>query len=90
MARPLRLEFPGKLFHVTARGKERRDIFLGDAVGDRGASIEVPGATCGRFNWIYHADCLMTNHYHLLVETPEANPSKGMRKLNGMYTQQVN
>jgi putative transposase len=75
VARPLRLEFAGALYHVTARGNERRDIFLGDADGDRAALLNVLGATCERFNWLIHADCLMTNHDHLLVETPDANPN---------------
>jgi REP element-mobilizing transposase RayT len=48
------------------------------------------GKTCDRFNWLCHAYCLMTNHYHLLVETLDANLSKGMRQLNGVYTQQAN
>jgi REP element-mobilizing transposase RayT len=90
MARPLRLEFAGALYHVTARGNERRSIFLGDADGDRAAFLGVLGQTCERFNWICHADCLMTNHSHLLLETPDANLSKGMRQLNGVYTQYVN
>ena len=90
MARPLRLEFAGALYHVTARGNERRDIFLGDTDGDRAALLNVLGATCERFNWLIHAYCLMTNHYHLLVETPDANLSAGMRQLNGVFTQYVN
>jgi putative transposase len=90
MARPLRLEFAGALYHVTARGNELRSIFLGDADGDRAAFLDVLGATCERFNWLVHAYCLMTNHYHLLVETPDANLSKGMRQLNGVFTQSVN
>jgi len=90
MARPVRLEFAGALYHVTARGHERRSIFLGDADGDRAAFLRILGQTCERFNWICHAYCLMTNHYHLLLETPDANLSKGMRQLNGVYTQSVN
>jgi len=90
VARPLRLEFSGAVYHVTARGNERRSIFLGAADGDRAAFLEVLGATCERFNWLVHAYCLMTNHYHLLVETPDANLSKGMRQLNGVFTQYVN
>jgi REP element-mobilizing transposase RayT len=90
MARPLRLEFADALYHVTARGNERRNIFLGNINGDRAAFLEVLAATCERFNWTCHAYCLMTNHYHLLVETPDANLSKGMRQLNGVYTQRVN
>jgi len=90
MARPLRLEFAGALYHVTARGNERRDIFLGNADEDRDRFLDVLSQTCERFNWICHAYCLMTNHYHLLIETPDANLSKGMRQLNGVYTQHVN
>jgi REP-associated tyrosine transposase len=90
MARPLRLEFSGALYHVTARGNERRSIFLGDADSDRATFLEVLNATCERFTWLVHAYCLMTNHYHLLVETPEANLSRGMRQLNGVFTQYVN
>ena len=45
---------------------------------------------CERYNWVIHAYCLMTNHYHLLIETPDANLSKGMRQLNGVYTQRFN
>ena len=90
MARPLRLEFPGALFHVTARGNERRSIFLGNVDDDRTVFLDVLTLTCERFNWICHAYCLMTNHYHLVVETPDANLSKGMRQLNGVYSQHVN
>jgi REP element-mobilizing transposase RayT len=90
MARPLRLEFAGALYHATARGNERRSIFLGDADGDRTASLRILEQTCERFNWICHAYCLMTNHDHLLLETPDANLSKGMRQLNGVYSQDVN
>jgi hypothetical protein len=63
MARPLRLEFAGALYRVTARGNERRRIFLGGADGDRAAFLGVLGQTRERFNWICHAYCLMTNHY---------------------------
>ncbi len=86
MARPLRLEFSGALYHVSARGNEWKAIFLGDGDNDRLAFLEILGATCERFNWICHAYCLMTNHYHLVIETPDANLSLGMRQLNGVYT----
>ncbi len=79
MARPLRLEFTGALYHVTARGNERHDIFPGNPDDDRVAFLETLSSTCDRFNWICHVYCLITNHYHLLVETPDANLSKGMR-----------
>ena len=88
MARPLRLELSGGVYHVTSRGDGREDIYLSDA--DRAAWLEIFGAVCERFNWVCHAWCQMTNHYHLLVETPEANLAQGMRQLNGVYTQQFN
>lgn len=88
MARPLRIELSGGIYHVTSRGDGREDIFLSDQ--DRIAWLEVFGQTCERFNWVCHAWCQMTNHYHLLVETPEANLAQGMRQLNGVYTQRFN
>ena len=88
MARPLRLEFAGALYHVTSRGDRREGIYADDA--DRSCWIGVLAHTCERFNWRVHAYCLMSNHYHLLAETPEGNLSAGMRHLNGVYTQQVN
>lgn len=88
MARPLRLEFAGALYHVTARGDRREDIYLDDE--DRAAWLEIVGDVCARFNWLVHAYCQMTNHYHLLVETVDGNLSKGMRQLNGVYTQRFN
>ncbi|WP_247682600.1 transposase [Pseudoalteromonas sp. MMG013] len=88
MARPLRLEFAGALYHVTSRGNERKPIYLEPADFDLFlAQLE---RVCERFNWYIHAYCLMTNHYHLLVETLEANISAGMRQLNGVYTQSFN
>jgi REP element-mobilizing transposase RayT len=88
MARPLRVEFDGALYHVTSRGNAREDIF--DEDGDRKAFLETLGKVINRFNWLCHAYCLMDNHYHLVIETPEANLSKGMRQLNGIYTQVYN
>jgi putative transposase len=88
MARPLRLQFAGALYHVTSRGNGRADIYFTEA--DRLAWQAVLAQTCQRFNWRVHAWCQMTNHYHLLVETPEANLAEGMRQLNGVYTQIVN
>lgn len=73
---------------MTSRGDRREDIFLNDA--DRRAWLEVFGQVCKRFNWVCHAWCQMTNHYHIVVETVEANLSQGMRQLNGVYTQHVN
>lgn len=88
MARPLRLEFAGALYHVTSRGDHQEDIFLCD--DDRKEWLEVLGTVCSRFNWVVHAYCQMTNHYHLLLETADGNLSGGMRQLNGLYTQRFN
>ena len=88
MARPLRLELSGGVYHVTSRGDRREDIYLSDA--DRGMWLGVFAEVCERFNWVCHAWCLMSNHYHILVETPEANLAQGMRQLNGVYTQRFN
>lgn len=88
MARPLRLEFPGALYHVTSRGDRREDIFLND--DDRVDWLDVLATVCTRFNWIVHAFCQMNNHYHLLVETVDGELSGGMRQLNGIYTQRFN
>lgn len=63
-------------------------IFLHD--DDRLEWLDVLGTVCARFNWVVHAWCQMSNHYHLLLETAEGNLSKGMRQLNGLYTQRFN
>ena len=88
MSRPLRLEYAGAFWHVTARGNERRDIFREEA--DRDDFLRILGRTVTLFRWRLHAYVLMGNHYHLLVETPEPTLSRGMRQLNGLYTQGVN
>jgi len=88
MARPLRIEFQGAVYHITSRGDERRGIFLDDT--DRAAFLEILDDVVSRFGWLCHAYCLMGNHYHLLIETPDANLSRGMRHLNGVYTQHFN
>ncbi|WP_127024965.1 REP-associated tyrosine transposase [Rheinheimera mangrovi] len=88
MSSPLRLEFAGALYHVTSRGNERKAIYQNEA--DHQAFLELMAQVCERFNWVVHAYCLMTNHYHLLLETPDANLSGGMRQLNGVYTQTFN
>jgi REP element-mobilizing transposase RayT len=76
------------LYHVTSRGDRREDIYSGDE--DRVAWLDILGAVCERFNWTCHAYCLMSNHYHLVVETIEGNLAGGMRQLNGVFTQYVN
>lgn len=78
MARPLRIQYQGALYHVTARGNARLPIVEDDE--DRAALLEASGETAERFRWRCHAFCLMTNHYHFVVETPEANLSRGMRR----------
>lgn len=88
MLRPLRLEFPDALYHLTSRGDRREDIYEDDT--DRRAYLEVLSSVIEQFNWTCYAYCLMSNHYHLLVQTPDANLSKGMRQLNGVYTQAYN
>lgn len=88
MARPLRIEFPGAVYHVTSRGNARQDIFITDA--DRHIFFRVLSSAVNRFNIIIHAYCLMGNHYHLLIETPEGNLSETMRHINGVYTQRFN
>ncbi|MEX2224173.1 MAG: transposase [Candidatus Rokuibacteriota bacterium] len=88
MARPLRLQFPGGIYHVTARGNDRRPIFEDD--DDRARFLVVLAATVARYRVVCHAYCLMGNHYHVLLQTPEANLSTTMRQLNGVYTQRFN
>ncbi|MCU7927932.1 MAG: transposase [Candidatus Thiodiazotropha sp. (ex Dulcina madagascariensis)] len=88
MARPLRIEFAGALYHLTSRGDRREAIYEDDE--DREAFLKVLAEVVKRYNWICHAFCLMTNHYHLVIETVEGNLSQGMRQLNGVYTQASN
>lgn len=88
MARPLRIEYPGALYHVTARGNARQDIFLDDE--DRQRFLGVLARVVSRCHLLLHAYCLMDNHFHLVVETPEGNLSNVMRQLNGVYTQAFN
>jgi putative transposase len=88
MPRPLRIQFEGAIYHVTSRGNAREKIFVDDE--DRTAFLEVLAEVVGRFGWICHAYCLMSNHYHILIETPEPNLSQGMQLLNGVYTQSFN
>ena len=88
MSRPLRLEFSGAVYLITARGNGRGNIFIDDT--DRYQFLSILSNTVQRYNWICHAFCLMDNHYHLLIETPGTTLSLGMRQLNGMYTQRFN
>ena len=88
MSRPIRIEFPDALYHVTARGDRREAIFDDDL--DRRLFLSTLEQVVNRFSWVCHAWCLMDNHYHLLIQTPDGNLSKGMRQLNGVYTQASN
>lgn len=88
MARPLRIEFAGALYHVTARGNAQADIYADDS--DRQQFLSLLQNTVERYDWYCHAYCLMDNHYHLLIETHAPTLSKGMKFLNGTYTQYYN
>ncbi|ULA63282.1 MAG: Y1Tnp domain-containing protein [Nitrospira sp.] len=88
MARPLRIEFPGAVYHVTSRGNARQDIVTDDQ--DRSQWLILLAHVVERYGWRCHAYCLMDNHYHLLIETPQPTLSLGMRQLNGRYTQAYN
>lgn len=88
MTRPLRIQFPGALYHITSRGDRREAIYLDDE--DRQIWINILASVCERYNWKVHAYCQMTNHYHLLIESIDGNLSNGMRQLNGVYTQRFN
>ena len=88
MARPPRPQFPDGVYHVSARGNERSPVYRDD--GDRRRFIELLAHVRGRYRWRVFSYCLMTNHYHLLVQTPEPNVARGMRQLNGVYAQWFN
>src|SRR5271157_4332301 len=88
MARPLRIIFPGAVYHVTSRGNNKNEIFKDDQ--DREDFLKILYQVNRRYNWLCHAYCLMDNHYHLLIETMDGNLSIGMRQLNGVYTQLFN
>lgn len=88
MARPLRIEFPGAFYHVTARGNERKPIYRTDV--DRCQFLAVLADIVDHYHLLLHAYVLMDNHYHLLVETIEANLGRAMPDLNGAYAQCFN
>ena len=87
MSRPLRFEFPGAVWHLYNRGVNRQDIFFDD--DDRNLFLDILKRTVHRYGWLVHAWAQMTNHYHLLVETPQTNLSAGMRDLDRDYAQPV-
>jgi putative transposase len=88
MSRKLRVEYPGAIYHVMNRGDRREPIFKDDA--DRELFLETLGQTCAKTGWQVHAYCLMPNHFHLVVETPQANLVAGMKWLLGVYTSRFN
>jgi REP element-mobilizing transposase RayT len=88
MARPLRIQYPHAVYHVTARGNERKAIVRDDT--DRERFVQTLADMVEQYRVICHAWVLMDNHYHLLIETPDANLSRAIRHLNGVYTQAFN
>lgn len=88
MSRPLRLEHPGAILHISTRGNERRAIYRSDR--DRKIFLELLGKTIGVHRWTLHAWVLMNNHYHLIVETPVPTLSRGMKSLNEQYAENFN
>lgn len=88
MTRPLRLAFPGAIYHVTSRGNRRQNIYRNDV--DRQVWLSILGRVCARHNWKVHAFCQMTNHHHLLIETIDPTIAQGMQQLNGHYSRYFN
>ena len=88
MPRKLRVEYPGAIYHVMNRGDRREPIFKDDA--DRKAFLATLGEACAKTGWQVHALCLMPNHFHLVVETPQANLVAGMKWFLGTYTGRFN
>ncbi len=88
MARPLRIEYPGAFYHITARGNERKDVFK--SARDREKFLSYLQSATERYGAVIHVYCLMNNHYHLLLETPSGNLSQIMRHINGAYTTYFN
>lgn len=88
MARKLRVQYPGAIYHVLNRGDRREAIFRDDA--DRERFLTTLGEACAKTGWQVHAFCLMPNHFHLVVETPEANLVAGMRWLLSTFTARFN
>ncbi len=88
MARKLRVQYPGAVYHLLSRGDRREPIFKDDA--DRSLFLDTLGETCAKTGWQVHAWCLMPNHFHLVVETPGPNLVTGMKWLLGVYTGRFN
>ena len=88
MARKLRVQYEGAIYHLMNRGDHREDIFLEDA--DRALFLKTLGEACAKTDWQVHAWCLMRNHFHLVIETPKANLVDGMKWFLGTYTNRFN
>ena len=88
MARPLRIEYAGALYHVTARGNERKRIYFSKT--DYGKFREYIEGAKGKYGCLLHVYVFMTNHYHMIIETPKPNISKVMHYINGSYTTYIN
>ena len=88
MARKLRVEYPGAIYHVMNRGDRREAIFQDDK--DRELFLTTLGEACTKTGWQVHALCLMPNHFHLVVETPQADLVAGMKWFLGAYTGRFN
>lgn len=88
MSRPLRIEYPGAFYHVTARGNEQKDVFKSRR--DREQFLAYLESASERYGAVIHVYCLMGNHYHLLLETPTGNLAQIMRHIGGAYTTYFN
>jgi len=88
MARPISIQFEGAVYHVMSRGNARQTIFTNDA--DRLRFLSIASQLTERYHVVIHAYCLMGNHYHVVIETPQGNLSKAIRQLNGVYSQYFN
>ena len=88
MPRKVRIEYPGAIYHVMSRGDRREDIFVDDE--DRQRFLSTLGEACQKTEWQVHAYCLMRNHFHLVIETPQANLVAGMKWHLGVYTKRFN
>ena len=84
MPRKRRVEYPGAMYHVMSRGHRRENVFLDDV--DRQDFLKTLAEVCRKADWQIHACCLMPNHYHLVLETPNANLVAGVAWLQSTYT----
>ncbi len=88
MARPLRIQFPGAIYHVMNRGNYRDNIFA--TSGAASAFVDCLWEACEQTKWKVHAYCVMRNHYHLAIETPEGNLVEGVHWLQSTYGNRFN